>query len=73
MEHFIHSIDHRIAIKKIEIMNKELNKLDNDITLFNFQLNQINKSYSKVLLKDKPVGNSIKAIRYIKNECNCCN
>ena len=70
MEHFIHSVEHRIAMKRIELMKRDLNKMDNDISLYDLKIKNINKTYSKLLLKDKPVGNSIKAIRYIKNECN---
>jgi len=67
MEHCIRLVEHRITMKK------ELYKMDNDIALYNLNLNKIDESYKKVLLKDKPVGNSIKAIRYIRNECNYCN
>lgn len=70
MEHSIRSVEHRIAIKKLEIMKKDLNKMDNEVAFFNLKINNINNSFKKLLLKDKPVGNSIKAVRYIRNECN---
>ena len=73
MEHYIRSVEHRNTMKRIELIKKELHEMDNDIASYNLFLNKIDESYKKVLLKDKPVGNSIKAIRYIKNECNYCN
>ena len=57
-------------MKRIELMKRDLNKMDNDISLYDLKIKNINKTYSKILLKDKPVGNSIKAIRHIKNERN---
>ena len=73
MEHYIRLVEHRNTMKRIELIKKELHEMDNDIASYNLFLNKIDESYKKVLLKDKPVGNSIKAIRYIRNECNYCN
>jgi hypothetical protein len=73
MENLLRQIDHRIATKKMENMKKELQKMENDLAFYDLQIRDVNKSFDTILLKNKPVGNSIKAIRYIKkNEyCNC--
>lgn len=70
MELYIRSVEHRINMKKVEIMQKELNNLDTNLFNANLRLDNIKIKYDKILLKDKPVGNPIKAIRYIKNEFN---
>jgi len=73
MENLLRQIDHRIAMKKMENMKKDLQKMENDLAFYDLQIRDVNKSFDKVLLKNKPVGNSIKAIRYIKkNEYYNC-
>lgn len=66
----LREIDNRIAIKKANQMKKDLETMNKEMSYYDFQIRSVNKTFSSVLLKDKPVGNSIKAVRYIKNERN---
>ena len=66
----LREIDNRIAVKKAEKMKKDLETMNKEMTYYDFQIRSVNKTFSSVLLKDKPVGNPIKAVRYIKNERN---
>ena len=73
MESVLRQIDHRIAMKKAEMMEKELKKMNTELLLLNIKAKSVNKCYNKILLKDKPVGSGIKLIRYINNECTADN
>ena len=67
MENLLRQIDHRIAMKKLEIMKKDIQKMENETLFHDLQIRSINKTYDTILLKNKPVGNAIKAVRYIKH------
>jgi hypothetical protein len=71
IEQNIRSIDHRIAMKRVELAQKELKHMDDKLSLYSVDIENTQTIFNQLLLRDKPVGGSIKAIRYIKNECNC--
>jgi len=68
MENIIRQIDHRIAMKRVALMEKDLNQMDQVIHSCAQQVKKVDETYNIILLKDKPVGSGIKLARYIKNE-----
>lgn len=66
----LREIENRITAKRVEKMKKDLETMNKEMEFYDLQIRSVNKTFSTVLLKDKPVGNPIKAVRYIKNERN---
>jgi hypothetical protein len=59
-------ITNRITHKKLEILKKDMFKMSNEMSTMSHNVNEINKVYNKLLMKDKPVGSSLKAIRHLR-------
>jgi hypothetical protein len=72
MDQYMRQIEHRIALKKSELLKKELERMDNDIANYEVKINNVKNIYDILLLKGEPVGSSIKLIRHIRNERNNC-
>ena len=70
MENIIRQIDHRIAMKRVALMEKDLNKMEQAINSYDHQLKRVSKTYDKLLLKDKPVGSGINLVRYERSSNN---
>ena len=67
MNAILREIDNRIAVKKINLMKKDTERMNKELENINVnQLNSINKIYNVILLKDKPVGSSLNAIRHLR-------
>ena len=72
MEHNIRQIDHRIMMKKLTLMEKDLNKMDQTICSYDNEIKVVSRTYNKLLLKDKPVGSGINLVRYVRSPNNYC-
>lgn len=59
-------ISNRIAKKKVELMREDAYKMSNELTKMSQQMDNVEKTYNKLLMKDKPVGSSLKAIRHLR-------
>ena len=66
MNAILREIDNRISKKKTEMLAKELQRLGTETENHIECLDKIRLTYEKVLDKDKPVGKSVNAIRYLK-------
>ena len=66
MNTILREIDNRIAAKKIEFMKKEIDRMNNQTDENLKKLVIVDTIYNKILLKDQPVGSSIKAIRHLR-------
>jgi hypothetical protein len=67
MNAILREIDNRIAVKKIEYIKKETARMNKELeNMMDTQLKSINKIYHVILLKDKPVGSSLNAIRHLR-------
>jgi hypothetical protein len=63
----LREIDNRIAVKKIEYMKRETERMNKELeNIMETQLKSVNKIYNVILLKDKPVGSSLNAIRHLR-------
>jgi len=67
MEAVLREIDNRIVQKRIELLKKDIQRLNEESENQLKELKNIDKIYYKVLDKDKPVGRGINAIRYLNN------
>lgn len=65
MESILREIDNRITNKRLELLKKNLQTLNEDSENQLKQVKDIQAVYYKVLEKDKPVGRGINAIRYL--------
>jgi len=65
MESILREIDNRIVQKRLELLKKDLQKINEDTENQLKELKKVDKVYYKVLEKDKPVGRGINAIRYL--------
>lgn len=59
-------ITNRTNKKRMEIMKNEMCILDKDMTQMEKKIENIENVYSKLLMKDKPSGSSLKAIRHLR-------
>ena len=67
MNTMLREIDNRIAVKKINLMKKETERMNKELeNMMDTQLKSVNKIYNVILLKDKPVGSSLNAIRHLR-------
>lgn len=68
MNGVLKDIDTNIAIRKVQLMRKDLDKMNGEMIMYELQLNEINKTYRKLLMKDSPVGSSVHAIKYLQDK-----
>jgi cob(I)alamin adenosyltransferase len=59
-------ITNRTTQKRLELIKKDMFKISNEMSMMYLEVNEINKTYKKILMKDKPVGSSLKAIRHLR-------
>jgi hypothetical protein len=59
-------ITNRTTQKRLELIKKDMCKMSNEMSMMSLRVNEINKTYKKILMKDKPVGSSLKAIRHLR-------
>ena len=67
MDSVLRQIDNRITQKRIEFIKRDLVKMSEEAENQICYLKDIGNTYKKVLDKDKPVGKSLNAVRYLKN------
>jgi len=66
MNTIMSEITNRTTKKRIELLKNDIFHMSNDMSLMENRVNEINKTYTKILMKDKPVGSSLKAIRHFR-------
>ena len=66
MQAILREIDMNITRKRAELIKKELHNMIKDDDIMENTLNSINKIHDKLLYKNKPVGSSSNAIKYLK-------
>lgn len=66
MNNLLHSIDMNIMRKKLEIMNKEMEQLQTQTLVMDYQSKEIKKTYDKLLYKKEPVGSTLAAVKHLK-------
>ena len=66
MQSILHNIDMNITRKKLELMEKEIHNMNEEVDIMDIKLHSINKVYDKLLYKKEPTGSSSNAIRYLK-------
>ena len=62
----MYEITNRTTQKRLEIIKNDMCRMSNETSMMSLQVNEINKTYKKILMKDKPVGSSLKAIRHLR-------
>lgn len=67
MDNIFRQIDHNITKKKIQIITKEYAKMNKELDEKLLELKNIKKIYHKVLDKDKPVGQGLSAVKYLRS------
>ena len=70
MSLLLQQIDTNTAIIKAKRMQKELKSMDTDMLLYDLQIGYINRTYRSLLMKDRPVGSGINAVKELKNKEN---
>ena len=66
IENALREIDNRITHRRINLMKNDLASMDRELDYKLHEIKSVNKVFDKVLMKDKPVGSAIKAIRHMR-------
>jgi len=59
-------ITNRTTQKRLELMKKDMARMTDEMGVMSLQVDDIHKTYKKLLMKDKPVGSSLKAVRHLR-------
>lgn len=66
IEQALREIDNRITHQRINLMKKKLVIMDQELDYRLHEINSVNKIFDHVLMKDKPVGSAMNAIRHMR-------
>ena len=67
MDKILHEIDMNILKHKIKLIKQNINKLDESHKENTQTINEVNRVYDKLLLKDKPVGSALNVVKHNKS------
>jgi len=68
MNQILHDIDMNTMRKRIEIIKKNMNIMDNTLHENEKTIGVVESIYNKVLLKDQPVGSALNVIKHSKTK-----